>query len=250
MLKLNNLTSDDLTDYLDDNPEYIKIWLPIINQTTETLEQRERAAFNLTSCYLELAYTHYALENFNEVKPYFEKAAPFAYLRGFDAELKTSKVDWTIQQEMNVVILFGDSTTINKLAHSDWSLAEDFIINQACYLYDHLLLKLGTQQPLCQSEIDTALTQARNTKDKDVQQYILPLINAINALVNGQQAQWQAAIDMAIAWHTDECKFGDLKNMIEGFICLNALTMAKLGKDMHQWQCTTESLYLPLFLID
>ena len=76
-----------------------------------------------------------------------------------------------------------------------------------------------------------------------MQQYILPLIEAINALTMVEQALWQASIEKVITWHKDACKFGDYKEDIQGTMSLNALTMAKLGKNIHGWQCKTDSLY-------
>ncbi len=225
MLKLNILTNDpeSVHYHMERANKYLPKWLAIVNDQNEESEKIKKAAFKVPSFYFYLAYGNYGLENFNQVKPNFEKAAPFAYLRGFDAELKTHNNDWTIQEELNVCLLFGDKAILQKLITITPDFKTSSMMHKACFEYDRLLLKLGTQQSFCQSEIDSALTHAQNTKDKDVQQYILPLINAINALVNGQQAQWQAAIDMAMAWHTEQCKLGDLKNMIEGFICLNAL---------------------------
>ena len=196
-----------------------------------------------------LAYGNYALENFTEVKPNFEQVAPYAYLRGFDPVLKTHNNDWTIQQELNICLCFGDKELHQKLETIVDTYEPSSIMHQACFRYDQLLLQIGTGQTPEQSDIDAALAEAQSTKDKDVQQYILPLIQAIQALIVSDETQWQTAIDKAIAWHTDECKFGDYKDMEEGFICLNALTLAKLGKELHGWSCKTDSLYLPLFLI-
>ncbi len=68
--------------------------------------------------------------------------------------------------------------------------------------------------------------------------------------MSGDHTLWQTSIDKVITWHKDECKFGDYKNDKKGIMSLNALTMAKLGKDLHGWVCSTDSLYLPLYLID
>ncbi|TGE83956.1 hypothetical protein C7Y70_08205 [Pseudoalteromonas sp. KS88] len=250
MLKLNKYTVDELEELYDDLNFMVEHRIPEIFDKSATSDDRKSATFWVTNQYIDIAYTHYVLENFDQVKPYLEKAAPYAFLRGFDPDLKTHNNDWTIQQELNIVILFAEPDVIEKLSNSDWSLPKNNIINQACYLYDRLLMQIGTGQTPVQSDIDAALFEAKTTKNKDVLQYILPLTEAISALTSDNKALWQASIDKAIKWHSDECKFGDYKDMLEGFICLNALTMAKLGKDMLGWQCQTDSLYLPLFLID
>lgn len=250
MLRLNKVEEEYLKNNLARCTKFLPIWIERYDDPNETLEQRKESVFEVTSKLMSIAYDNYAFENFSEVKPYLEKAAPFAFLRGFDPKLKTGNIDWTIQKELNVVILFGDDELKTKLGQADWSLSKERIMHQACYLYDHLLIKLGSGQSIPEEEIITAITEAKKTKDKDVQQFILPLIEAIEAIIIGDQLQWQANIDKVIQWHTDECKFGELKDMTDGFICLNALTIAKLGKDQHNWQCTTDSLYLPLFLID
>ena len=221
---------------------------PQILDTSVSLDVRQQATFVVANKYMELAYAHYVLENFHEVKPNFEKGAPFAFLRGFDPELKTSHNDWTIQQDLNIVLLFAKQEVLEKLIHSEIKLSS--VQHQAKLQYAELLKNIGTGQTININDVEAALVEAKNTKDKDVLQYILPLIEAISALTSADKTLWQTSIDKAITWHTDECKFGDYKDMIEGFICLNALTMAKLGKDMHGWQCQTDSLYLPLFLID
>lgn len=250
MLKLNKCTLDDL-DELYEDLEYINNHrVPQITDENVTLDRRKNAVFFVTSKYITIAYTNYALENYSEVKPNLIKAAPFAFLRGFDSELRTHNNDWTIQQELNICLTFGDADIVEKLSKLANSFKPSSIMHNACYFYDLLLIKIGTHQPLEQSDIDEALSEAKNTKDKDVQQYIHPLIEAISALTTSNHALWQESIDKAIAWHTDECKFGDYKDMLDGFMCLNALTMAKLGKELHGWHCTTDSLYLPLFLID
>ncbi|CAM3765210.1 MULTISPECIES: Imm49 family immunity protein [Pseudoalteromonas] len=249
MLKLNKF-EEDYERVFKRAPKVLAKREPQIHDLNLSSYDRQQATFVVTGKYIELAYLNYWLENFDEVKPYLKKAAPYAFLRGFDPELKTHNNDWTIQQELNIVTLFAEPDVIEKLSNSNWSLPKGNIINQACYLYDHLLMQIGTGQTPTQSDIVAALSEAKTTKDKNVQQYILPLSQAISALVSGDKALWQSSIDKAVAWHADECKFGDYKDMIDGFICLNALTMAKLGKDMHDWQCQTDSLYLPLFLID
>ncbi|MFH4666915.1 hypothetical protein WMQ48_19630 [Vibrio cidicii] len=250
MLKLNKVILDDINELYEDL-EYLETHpAPEINDENETLDDRQNAVFVMTSQYIEIAYTNYALENYSEVKPNLIKSAPFAFLRGFDSELRTHNNDWTIQQELNICLTFGDADIIEKLSKLANSFKPSSIMHNACYFYDLLLIKIGTHQPLELSDIDEALSEAKNTKDKDVQQYIHPLIEAISARATSNQILWQESIDKAIAWHTDECKFGDYKDMLDGFMCLNALTMAKLGKDLHDWRCTTDSLYLPLFLID
>ena len=164
--------------------------------------------------------------------------------------MKGHNNEWTIQDVLNIALLFGDKTIINQLRDKADAFKTSSVTKKAIFLYDHLLIKIGSGKALTQSEIQTALTEAKNTKDKDVQQYIYPLIETISALTLGEQALWQANIDKVIAWHKDECKFGDYKEDKEGTMSLNALTMAKLGKDMHGWECTTDSLYLPLYLIN
>lgn len=249
MLKLNKF-EEDYERVFKRAPKVLAKREPQIIDLNLSAYDRQQATFVVAGKYIQLAYLNYWLENFDQVKPNLQKAAPYAFLRGFDPDLKTHNNDWTIQQELNIVILFAESDVIEKLSNNNWLLPKDNIINQACYLYDRLLMQIGTGQTPAQSDIDDALLEAKTTKNKDVLQYILPLTEAISALTSGNKAIWQASIDKAIKWHSDECKFGDYKDMEEGFICLNALTMAKLGKDMHGWQCQTDSLYLPLFLID
>lgn len=249
MLKLNKF-EEDYERVFKRAPKVLAKREPQIIDLNLSAYDRQQATFVVAGKYIQLAYLNYWLENFDQVKPNLQKAAPYAFLRGFDPDLKTHNNDWTIQQELNIVILFAESDVIEKLSNNNWLLPKDNIINQACYLYDRLLMQIGTGQTPVQSDIDAALLEAKTTKNKDVLQYILPLTEAISALTSGNKAIWQASIDKAIKWHSDECKFGDYKDMEEGFICLNALTMAKLGKDMHGWQCQTDSLYLPLFLID
>lgn len=249
MLKLNKF-EEDYERVFKRAPKVLAKREPQIIDLNLSAYDRQQATFVVAGKYIQLAYLNYWLENFDQVKPNLQKAAPYAFLRGFDPDLKTHNNDWTIQQELNIVILFAESDVIEKLSNNNWLLPKDNIINQACYLYDRLLMQIGTGQTPAQSDIDDALLEAKTTKNKDVLQYILPLTEAISALTSGNKALWQASIDKAIKWHSDECKFGDYKDMEEGFICLNALTMAKLGKDMHGWQCQTDSLYLPLFLID
>ncbi|EIV8616157.1 Imm49 family immunity protein [Vibrio vulnificus] len=250
MLPLNKLSVENVEGDILRANTHLNAWIERFKDTSRTTEQNKQSVFKLTSFYMMLAYGNYALENYSEVKPNLIKAAPFAFLRGFDSELRTHNNDWTIQQELNICLIFGDADIINKMSKLANSYKPSSIMHNACYLYDLLLIKIGTHQPLEQSDIDDALTEAKNTKNKDVQQYIYSLIEAIQALTTGNQALWQESITKAIAWHTDECKFGDYKDMLDGFMCLNALTMAKLGKELHGWHCTTNSLYLPLFLID
>jgi hypothetical protein len=248
MLKLNKF-EEDYERVFKRAPKVLAKREPQIDDTSLSSYDRQQATFVVAGKYIELAYLNYWLENFDEVKPNFEKAAPYAFLRGFDEELKTQHNEWTIQEDLNVSLLFGDETTQKKLISTSNAFRTSSVTRKAIFIYDHLLLQIGVGQAPIQADIDEALSEARNSKDRDVLQYILPLIEAISALVTGDKVLWQASIDKAIAWHADECKFGDYKDMEEGFICLNALTMAKLGKDMHGWECETDSLYLPLSLI-
>ncbi|MBB1402087.1 Imm49 family immunity protein [Pseudoalteromonas sp. SG45-1] len=249
MLKLNNYDFE-FEELFEDAPMFIDVRLADINDTLAPQKDKKDAARILSGEYQELAYAYYVLENYKEAKLYLKKAAPFTYLSSFDPELKNVFGDWNIQHRINLVILFGDVATKQKLKTVGWSLPTDNIIHQACYLYDHLLIKIGTGKVLPVEEIENALTEAKATKDKDVQQCIVPLIEAIKGLTNGDDYLWQSSIDKVIAWHADECKYGDFKEDGNAVMSLNALSMAKLGKDMHGWQCKTDSLYLPLFLID
>ncbi len=229
-------------------PIVLEIRLAHFNDPDIDQQTKKDAVFVLASKYTELAYANYALENYNEVKPDLIKAAPFCFLLGFDPQLKTANNGWTIQQDLNRVILFGDDELLKQLSTATIRLSS--ISYHAMLLYIQLLKQFACTKSVATAELDQAINEAQNTKDKDVLQYILPLLQAIQALTQANQNQWQSSIDKAIKWHTDECKFGELADMEEGYMCLNALTMAKLGKQLHGWQCSTESLYLPLFLID
>ena len=249
MLELNNYDFE-FEELFEDAPMFIEVRLADINNPLASQKDKKDAARILSGEYQELACAHYVLENYNEAKFYLKEAAPFAYLTGFDSELKGHNNEWTIQGELNVALLFGDETIINKLREH----ADDFTISsvtkKAIFLYDHLLIKIGTGKSLSTNEIESALTEAKSTKDKDVQQCIVPLVEAIKGLCIGDNLLWQSSIDKVIAWHTDECKYGDFKEDGNAVMSLNALSMTKLGKDMHGWQCQTDSLYLPLYLIN
>jgi len=249
MLKLNNYDFE-FEELFEDSPMVIEVRLADINDPLASQEDKEEAAQILSEEYQELAYAHYVLENYEEAKCYLKKAAPFAYLTGFDPELKGHNNEWTIQGELNVTLLFGDETIISKLREHANDFTTSSVTKKAIFLYDHLLIKIGTGKVLPQEEIENALNEAKSTKDKDVQQCIVPLIEAIKGLTIGDDLLWQSSIDKVIAWHADECKYGDFKEDGNAVMSLNALSMAKLGKDMHGWQCKTDSLYLPLYLIN
>ena len=249
MLKLNSYDFE-FEELFEDSPMVIEVRLADINDTLSSQEDKEEAAQILSEEYQELAYAHYVLENYEEAKCYLKKAAPFAYLTGFDPELKGHNNEWTIQGELNVTLLFGDKSIINQLREHADDFTTSSVTKKAIFLYDHLLIKIGTGKVLSTNEIENALTEAKSTKDKDVQQCIVPLIEAIKGLTIGDDLLWQSSIDKVIAWHADECKYGDFKEDGSAVMSLNALSMAKLGKDMHGWQCKTDSLYLPLYLIN
>ncbi|MCF2848435.1 hypothetical protein NH514_14395 [Pseudoalteromonas sp. ACER1] len=249
MLKLNNYDFE-FGELFEESPITLEIRLKHMNDPSVGVDTKKRACWVLSEEYKELACAHYVLENYNEAKFYLKEAAPFAYLTGFDSELKGHNNEWTIQGELNIALLFGDESIISKLREH----ADDFTISsvtkKAIFLYDHLLIKIGTGKSLSTNEIESALTETKSTKDKDVQQCIVPLVEAIKGLSIGDNLLWQSSIDKVIAWHTDECKYGDFKEDGNAVMSLNALSMAKLGKDMHGWQCQTDSLYLPLYLIN
>jgi len=249
MLKLNSYDFE-FEELFEDSPMVIEVRLADINDTLASQEDKEEAAQILSEEYQELAYAHYVLENYEEAKCYLKKAAPFAYLTGFDPELKGHNNEWTIQGELNVTLLFGDETIISKLREHADDFTTSSVTKKAIFLYDHLLIKIGTGKVLPQEEIENALNEAKLTKDKDVQQCIVPLIEAIRGLTIGDDLLWQSSIDKVIEWHADECKYGDFKEDGNAVMSLNALSMAKLGKDIHGWQCKTDSLYLPLYLIN
>jgi len=249
MLKLNNYDFK-FEKLFKKAPITIDIRLKHIKDSTVDYEVKVNAARILSYKYQDLAYAHYVLENYTEAKLYLKKAAPFAYLTGFDSELKGHNNEWTIQGELNVALLFGDDSIISKLrAHAD-DFTTSSVTKKAIFLYDHLLIKIGTGKVPPEEEIENALNEAKSTKDKDVQQCIVPLIEAIKGLTIGDDLLWQSSIDKVIAWHADECKYGDFKEDGNAVMSLNGLSMAKLGKDMHGWQCKTDSLYLPLYLIN
>ena len=222
MLKLNNYDFE-FEELFEDSSMVIEVRLADINDTLASQEDKEEAAQILSEEYQELAYAHYVLENYTEAKLYLKKAAPFAYLTGFDPEFKGHNNEWTIQGELNVALLFGDDSIISKLrAHAD-DFTTSSVTKKAIFLYDQLLIKIGTGKVLPQKEIENALTEAKSTKDKDVQQCIVPLIEAIKGLTIGDDLLWQSNIDKVIAWHADECKYGDFKEDGNAVMSLNAL---------------------------
>lgn len=249
MLKLNNYDFK-FEKLFKKAPITIEIRLADMNNCHTLPEERQDAARILSYKYQDLAYAHYVLENYTEAKLYFKKAAPFAYLTGFDPEIKEYNNEWTIQGELNVALLFGDESIISQLFEHADGFTTSSVTKKAIFLYDYLLIKIGTGKELSTNEIENALIEAKSTKDKDVQQCIIPLIEAIKGLTIGDDFLWQSSIDKVIAWHADECKYGDYKEDGNAVMSLNALSMAKLGKDMHGWQCKTDSLYLPLYLIN
>ena len=249
MLKLNNYDFE-FEKLFKKAPITIDIRLKHINDSAVDFEIKINAARILSKKLQELAYAYYVLENYNETKLYLKKAAPFAYLTGFDPELKGHNNEWTIQNKLNVTLLFGDEPIISKLREHADDFTTSSVTKKAIFLYDHLLIKIGTGKVLPEKEIENALTEAKSTKDKDVQQCIVPLIEAIKGLIVGDDLLWQSSIDKVIAWHADECKYGDFKEDGNAVMSLNALSMAKLGKDIHGWECKTDSLYLPLYLIN
>jgi len=87
MLKLNKFEEDYERVFMR-APKVLGKREPQIHDLNLSSYDRQQATFVVTSKYIELAYLNYWLENFNEVKPYLEKAAPYAFLRGFDTELK------------------------------------------------------------------------------------------------------------------------------------------------------------------
>lgn len=122
MLKLNKCVLDDL-DELYEDLEYINNHrVPQVTDENVTLDRRKNAAFVVTSKYITIAYTNYALENYPEVKPNLIKAAPFAFLRGFDKKLGTHKTDWSIQKELNICLLFGGASLLTQIKTMDWSV--------------------------------------------------------------------------------------------------------------------------------
>ncbi|MBB1307818.1 hypothetical protein, partial [Pseudoalteromonas sp. SR43-5] len=162
MLKLNNYDFE-FEELFEDSPMVIEVRLADINDPLASQEDKEEAAQILSEEYQELAYAHYVLEDCEEAKCYLKKAAPFAYLTGFDPELKGHNNEWTIQGELNVALLFGDDSIISKLrAHAD-DFTTSSVTKKAIFLYDHLLIKIGTGKVLPEEEIENALTEAKST---------------------------------------------------------------------------------------
>ncbi|TMN89159.1 hypothetical protein CWB66_21640, partial [Pseudoalteromonas sp. S558] len=93
---------------------------------------------------------------------------------------------------------------ISKLREHQYHFTTSSLTKKAIIKYQHLLIKIGTGKVLSTNEIENALTEAKSTKDKDVQQCIVPLIEAIKGLTNGDDCLWQSSIDKVIAWHADE----------------------------------------------
>ncbi|MBU2968392.1 hypothetical protein KO527_03355 [Pseudoalteromonas sp. C2R02] len=96
-------------------PITIAIRLEDMADASIAVEDKVDAVWILTGKYQQLAYANYVLENNDEVKPYLEKAAPFAFLSGFDPELKAQNNEWTIQNELTLTLLFGDKSIIGQL---------------------------------------------------------------------------------------------------------------------------------------
>ncbi|RZR39834.1 hypothetical protein [Vibrio vulnificus] len=126
MLPLNKLSVENVEGDILRANTHLNAWIERFKDTSRTTEQNKQSVFKLTSFYMMLAYGNYALENYSEVTPNLIKAAPFAFLRGFDSELRTHKNDWTIQKELNICLIFGDADIINKMS----KLANSYIPNQ------------------------------------------------------------------------------------------------------------------------
>ena len=139
MLKLNNYDFE-FGELFEESPITLEIRLKHMNDPSVGVDTKKRACWVLSEEYKELACAHYVLENYNEAKFYLKEAAPFAYLTGFDSELKGHNNEWTIQGELNVALLFGDETIINKLREHADDFTTSSVTKKAIFLYDHLLI--------------------------------------------------------------------------------------------------------------
>ncbi|MEK0159597.1 hypothetical protein WLQ65_10735 [Pseudoalteromonas piscicida] len=249
MLKINQY-EEDFEELIADSPIIIENRKAQIDDKTLSLEQRKEALFTVAEEYLDLGYAYYMLEENNKSIVHFQKAMPYKFKLAFEALWKEPENCWSIQETLNCILLFGTKELKSELIDSNWKLENEDIINESSYLYDRLLIQIGTTFKVDDAALINALNVSELEKDRDVQQFIVPLLRAIKGLITSDKSQWQIGIDKALQWHTDEAKLGEYRDIRQGVICLNALTLAKLGRDMHEWECTSESIYLPLNLLN
>lgn len=87
-----------------------------------------------------------------------------------------------------------------------------------------------------------------DTASKDERLSLLPKVRTLRAVVQSDEAGWNAALDNIIAAHEKEALHGEYTLLPDGLICLPAMMLAQLGAERGM-TCQLNSAYLPNMLL-
>jgi hypothetical protein len=255
-LQLNKLPLDIIEEDLEDSLEIVDMFWPKAQQSQEDYQLN----YKVTTCASEAGYMSYQQEDISKSKINFciaaESASKNFYYQPEPTEPEQTRNPWSFFSTMNLVICFGSDNDINALnqvaekKYHNYPTESDKA--QCQFLADSIAaiksyLSTGT---IDSGALSSLLEDAyQSNRNKEEQTFVVPVVKGLNALINNNEDEWQAAIQESLDAHLREVKTGDYKKSHEGFICMPGLALIKLGAKKG-WSNSIDSLYLPTQLLD
>lgn len=254
MLTLNQIEEKQAQD----NLEWTRELLQEVRARPLSPDPRQCQHFHETvgSLSLQLGLTAYALEReADEVHTYLCDAAEHltqSLVLLAPPELDTHRNPWKAEQILDLVACFGSAQNRAAIA----ALRADQLRHPVRPEHDALARYLDVLRAhIAGARLDTAALSAvvlsceSPHATKEDRLFLQPGAQGLTALEAHDTASWNHALAQILTSHGQEARDGDLALLSDGFVCLRALMLAKLGVE-RGLSCHATSVYLPVFLFD
>jgi len=251
-LKLNKLDDDeDIIDDIDRCQRCLNRFLPEADENIEDVNVNERVA----SSSEDLGYMVYQQES-GSSRDYFKITSRtitrvFTYIEE-PQDKEHTRSPWEYFDPLNIVIAFGEMADRKQLIKTKEIKYNHNMRSELEYVVLYLRL---INSYLADTSIDPDLVARLNDKkfiaknNQEVTSYVKPMFDGLMALIDDNEQNWLAAVNLALENHLSLVKRGDYRKDEKGFICMPAMALVKLGIEKG-YKTNIDSLYLPLNLME
>jgi Immunity protein 49 len=224
-----------------------------LSERSRDLESHAHALGGLS---FDIGLTLYQQEGASdEIRKYMKAAAEYFFqeheLRSLPAE-NECRNPWSFKTLIEIVVCWSEAERQRLVRLQPSQYRNPCHQETECLAQYLLLLTAFVTSPKTDVERYLAFEQriSLNAKaSKDELQTLLPGIQGLRALVEGNPKNLNTEIAALVKAHEQEAQKGEYKLSTEGFICLPGLALAQLGLD-RGLACDVQSAYLPLELLD
>lgn len=247
-LRLNDISDAASRRALDDESEWLAELLAASgSRDAEYLGRLAKAQFEVA------AHTYQLQGARSEVVAGF-RASAAAWLEHYETVgapiANETRNVWEFLRALDLVVAFGSREDRRRIGS----------INKSKYLHPvreanvAVGLVVSLIQGVCLSDslqgIDPVITTVRHgTTPEHARRTLTPIIGGLTALFSRDQAAFQRAVAEAVEAHHIEARRGEYRLLAEGFVCLDALMLLRLGEE-HGVYAALDSPYLPAALLE